>query len=119
MDTMIARCGVMKVARADEAAEVASTRDVQVVLPGERGAADSILILLDRGFFEEKARSALGAAPRARQECYSAPDPVIRELGRSLRAELRDSGIPSTEYLESLASVIAVYVAGMTTREIA
>jgi AraC family transcriptional regulator len=83
---------------------------IEIMIPGEQGGFDSIMIALDRAFFEAKARDALGSAPAVAGR-YDASDPFIREVGNALRTEFRMARMPSPAYLESLASVIAVHVA--------
>jgi AraC family transcriptional regulator len=114
MDTMVASCDVMKVAHLTHGEENVReyARDkIEIMIPGEQGSFDAIMIALDRNFFEAKARDALGSAPPALAGRYDASDPFIREVGNALRTEFRMARIPSPAYLESLASVIAVHVA--------
>jgi AraC family transcriptional regulator len=44
-------------------------------------------------------------------ERYTGSDPFVREMGNALRGEFRSSQIPSTEYLECWAGVIAIHLA--------
>lgn len=73
--------------------------------------ADVLVITLDRGFFERKAREALGSEALEIVERYAAFDPFMREIGNTLRNELRSRNVPSAAYLESLAGVIAIHLA--------
>jgi AraC family transcriptional regulator len=111
---MTASCDVMKVAHLtgiEEAAREQARDKIEIMIPGEQGSIDSIMIALDRAFFEAKARDALGTAPPPLVGRYDAVDPFIREVGNALRSEFRSSRVPSPAYLESLAGVIAVHVA--------
>jgi AraC family transcriptional regulator len=110
---MIASCDVIKVAHLkhlDEPVWEHAGDRIEIRIPGDSGSLDSIMIALDRGFFEAKARDALGAAPAVPNR-YEVVDPFIREVGKALRSEFDREHVPSTEYLECLASVIAVHVA--------
>jgi AraC family transcriptional regulator len=114
MDTMVASCDVMKVAHlthGEEGVREYARDKIEIMIPGEQGSFDAIVIALDRAFFEAKARDALGSAPPAVAGRYDACDPFIREVGNALRTEFRMARVPSSAYLESLAGVIAVHVA--------
>jgi AraC family transcriptional regulator len=111
---MIASCDVMRVAHlthAEGAAREHARDKIEILIPGEQGSLDSIMIALDRSFVEAKARDALGTTPPPMAARYDGVDPFIREVGNTLRTEFRMSRVPSPAYLESLAGVIAVHVA--------
>jgi AraC family transcriptional regulator len=77
--------------------------------PHER--RDAIIMVLDRVYFEQRARLALGnTVPRLTQG-YAAVDPFIREVGSALARDFRAGRVPSSAYLESLAGVIAIHLA--------
>jgi AraC family transcriptional regulator len=72
--------------------------------------SDLIVIRLSASFFQEMAREALGcAAPRC-VERRPIVDPFLRAVGDALRNEFRSQRIPSREYLQPLASVIAFHL---------
>jgi AraC family transcriptional regulator len=73
--------------------------------------SDLIVIRLDRRFFEEKVREALGIERAALTERYAAVDPFLTETGRMLKSEFQMRRTPSVTYLESLAAVIAIHLA--------
>jgi AraC family transcriptional regulator len=70
-----------------------------------------IVIMLDRVYFEHRARMALGNMVPKLAEGYAAADPFIREVGNTLLRDFRMRRIPTSTYLESLAGVVAVHLA--------
>jgi AraC family transcriptional regulator len=72
--------------------------------------ADMIAVSLESSFFMSRARDAFGCA-REVVERYAAVDPFLRGIGNVLRSAFRVMRAPTTAYLESLASVIAIHVA--------
>lgn len=74
--------------------------------------SDGIVVAINQLFFENKAREASGCAAPILVECYSAHDPFLREIGNELRNEFCALRIPSQCYLESLAVVIVIHLAG-------
>jgi AraC family transcriptional regulator len=75
------------------------------------GHCDVIRISLDQLFFERKVRDAMGMEAPALMERHAAVDPVINEVGNTLRSEFDVEGLPTGAYLESLAGVIAIHLA--------
>jgi AraC family transcriptional regulator len=73
--------------------------------------SDMLVITLDRSFFHQKAREALGSDAPELVERYATVDPFMRELGNTLRHEFRMLNTLSAGYLNCLAGVIAVHVA--------
>jgi AraC family transcriptional regulator len=72
---------------------------------------EMVLLALDQAFYREKARTALGFEPPEIALHYAVVDPLIRELGNTIRSEFRMLQLPSNVYLESLASVVAIHLA--------
>ena len=81
------------------------------ILASRRQGADVVVIALDRAFFQNSARGALGAEAPMLFGHYCAADTLIKELGNVLMRDFRMRRIPSPAYLESLAGVIAVHLA--------
>jgi AraC family transcriptional regulator len=89
--------------------------------PGARGPVaagfepherrDAIIMVLDRVYFEQRARLALGNTVPRLTHGYAAVDPFIREVGSALARDFRAGRVPSSAYLESLAGVIAIHLA--------
>src|ERR1700682_2924538 len=75
------------------------------------GHCDVIRISLDQLFFERKVRDAMGMEAPVLMERHAALDPVINEVGNTLRSEFDVEGLPTGAYLESLAGVIAIHLA--------
>jgi AraC family transcriptional regulator len=71
-----------------------------------------IVVAINQPFFENKAREALGQDASTLVECYSSHDPFLREIGNELRSWLCALRIPSQGYMEALAAVIAIHLAG-------
>ena len=78
---------------------------------------DVVLITLDLAFFHQKARAALGREALRLVAQYSAPDALLREVGNTLRGELQMLKAPSAAYLECVAAVVAIHLAGHHTVE--
>ena len=72
---------------------------------------DAIVMLLDRPYFEQKSRLALGNEVPRLEEGYAAADGFMRELGNALLCDFRRGEIPTSAYVESLAGVIAIHLA--------
>lgn len=72
---------------------------------------EMVLLALAQPFYEEKVRAALGFEPPDIAPQYAVIDPLIRELGNTIRSEFRLLQQPTSVYLESLASVIAIHLA--------
>jgi AraC-like DNA-binding protein len=81
------------------------------ILASRRERADAVVIALDRAFFQNSARGALGADAPMLTGHYCAADTLMKELGNVLLRDFRMRRIPSPTYLESLAGVIAVHLA--------
>jgi AraC family transcriptional regulator len=77
--------------------------------PHER--RDAIVLVLDRVYFEQRARLALGNTVPKLTQGYAAADPFIREVGSALARDFRAGRVPGSAYLESLAGVIAIHLA--------
>jgi AraC family transcriptional regulator len=75
------------------------------------GHCDVIRIALAPSFFERKVRDAMGMEAPVLMERHAALDPVITEIGNSLRSEFDVEAMPTGTYLESLAGVIAIHLA--------
>jgi AraC family transcriptional regulator len=73
--------------------------------------SDLIVIRLSASFFQEKAREALGCGAPHCVERRAIVDPFLRAVGDALRNEFRSKRIPSREYLQPLAGVIAFHLA--------
>lgn len=86
--------------------------EIVIVLPG--GTLDWVAIRLDAGFFQGRARETLGgeAPPQLLQhlERFAPLDPLMLGIGSALRAEFRSNSVPSAQFLESLACVIAIHL---------
>lgn len=78
---------------------------------------DLLLITLDLAFFHQKARTALGREALRLVAQYCAADSLLREIGNTLRAELQMLKVPSAAYLECVAAVVAIQLAGHHTGE--
>jgi AraC family transcriptional regulator len=72
--------------------------------------ADMVAVSLDQAFFASRTRDAFGCT-REVVERYAAVDPFLRGIGNVLRSAFRVMRTPTSAYLESLASVIAIHVA--------
>jgi AraC family transcriptional regulator len=72
--------------------------------------ADMVAITLDPDFFAGRMRDAFGIS-RELVEHYSAVDSFLRGIGNVLRSSFRVMRAPTSDYLESLASVIAIHLA--------
>ena len=70
-----------------------------------------VVIALDRAFFQQRARGALGEDAPMQAGHYCAADMLMKELGNVLLADFRMRRMPSPTYLESLAGVISVHLA--------
>jgi AraC family transcriptional regulator len=77
----------------------------------QAGAADAVVITLDRIYFEHRARLALGKAVPKVSAGYAAEDSFVREIGNTLLSDFRAGHIPLAAYLESLAGVLSVHLA--------
>jgi AraC family transcriptional regulator len=85
---------------------------VQQTVPAScREHADMVIISVDRAFFQNKARVALGNSVSMTLDHYCAADPLVKELGNALLRDFRAHRTPAATYLESLAGVIAVHLA--------
>jgi AraC family transcriptional regulator len=73
--------------------------------------ADMVIIVLDRIYFEHRARLALGNAVPKLPEEYAAADAFVHEVGNALLSDFRANRLPRSTYLESLAGVLAVHLA--------
>ena len=72
---------------------------------------EMVLLALDQAFYRQKVHAALGfEAPEIALQ-YAVVDPLIRELGTTIRSEFRTLQQSSSVYMESLASVIAIRLA--------
>jgi AraC family transcriptional regulator len=83
----------------------------EAILASRRERADVVVIALDRAFFQNSARGALGGNAPMVTGHYCAADTLMKELGNVLLRDFRMRRIPSPAYLESLAGVIAVHLA--------
>jgi AraC family transcriptional regulator len=72
---------------------------------------NTITIVIDRVYFEQRARLALGNVVPKLRSGYEAADSFIREVGSALARDFRSGRVPNSAYLESLAGVIAVHLA--------
>jgi AraC family transcriptional regulator len=72
--------------------------------------ADMVAVSLDQNFFQMRSRDAFGCN-REIVERYAAVDPFLRGIGNVLRGAFRVMRMPTSAYLESLASVVAIHVA--------
>jgi AraC family transcriptional regulator len=81
------------------------------ILASRRDRVDVVVIALDRAFFQNSARGALGGDAPMLTGHYCAADTLMKELGNVLLRDFRMRRIPSPAYLESMAGVIAVHLA--------
>lgn len=70
-----------------------------------------IVIALDPAFYEDRARDAFTAGAPTLAARFNAVDPLLQEVGNTLRSQCRLSKLPSRQYCESLAGVIAIHLA--------
>ena len=115
-----ARCAVMSVwcsGRAVDPARQAGPEDIEILIPGDPEAC-TMVIALDRAYFERKAREVLGgeavttAEIPPRVERYAAAaDPLMREIGNALRSEVHSRRRPNAAYLECMAAMVAIHLA--------
>ncbi|HWS64548.1 MAG TPA: AraC family transcriptional regulator [Steroidobacteraceae bacterium] len=73
--------------------------------------SDALVIALDPDFYRDSVRGALGCEALEIVQGYNGVDPVLREIGDILRAELRFGRVPSAMYLECWARVVALHLA--------
>jgi AraC family transcriptional regulator len=71
---------------------------------------DLVAIEMEADFVQRKSREVLGTDALQIRERYASVDPFLREIGNTLRAELRQGREPGTGYLQALADVLAVHV---------
>ena len=115
-----ARCAVMSVwcsGRAVDPARQPGSEDIEILIPGDPEAC-TMVIALDRAYFERKAREVLGgeavttAEIPPRVERYAAAaDPLMREIGNALRSEVHSRRRPNAAYLECMAAMVAIHLA--------
>ena len=88
-----ARCAVMSVwcsGRAVDPARQPGPEDIEILIPGDPEAC-TMVIALDRAYFERKAREVLG--------------------GNALRSEVHSRRRPNAAYLECMAAMVAIHLA--------
>jgi AraC family transcriptional regulator len=73
--------------------------------------SDVLVIALDPDFYRDSVRGALGCEAPEVIEQYIGIDPVLREIGDTLRAEFRSGRVPGAVYLECWARVVALHLA--------
>ena len=73
--------------------------------------SELIVIMLDQAYFEQQAVRALGCLRPQLLEPHVAVDPLLKAMGKCLRAQFQVRRVPSVIYLEFLAGLIAVHLA--------
>ena len=73
--------------------------------------SEVLVIALDPDFYRDSVRSALGCEAPQIVEQYIGVDPVLRQIGDTLRVEFRFGRVPGAVYLECWARVVALHLA--------
>jgi AraC family transcriptional regulator len=90
---------------------------VSVVPPGlqhalaDQPGARTLVLSIAGARFAEAARGALDGAAPALAEPHAAADPLLRQIGDAVEADVRRQRALDPRYLESLATVLAAHVA--------